>query len=47
MPKRLYDQVKLADKHNVPPDAIARELGLKLKEVNDAIISADYEDYRS
>jgi hypothetical protein len=45
MSKLIYDRVKLAHQHDLPADAIARELGLRLKEVNDAIISAGYESY--
>jgi len=45
MPKRKYDQVKLSAQHDIPSDTIARELGLKLTEVNDAIVSVDYEQY--
>jgi hypothetical protein len=43
MSKHHYAQVKEAQKHDLPADAIARELGVKLKEVNDAIVSYDYE----
>ena len=45
MSKTHFEQVKVATHHELPPDAIARNLGLTQKEVNRAVLARNYDEY--
>jgi hypothetical protein len=40
-----FEQVKIAQSHDIAADVIANELGLTLNEVNSAILAKTYDDY--
>ena len=45
MSSRQYGQVKTAHTHGMDPTSIAHEMGLRVKEVNTAILSESFETY--
>lgn len=47
MSRSNFDRVKLSIVHDIPTDAIVRELHLPLEEVNKAMLAADYDSYTS
>ena len=47
MSRANFERVKLSVTHEIPADAIVRELGLPLAEVNRAILAGDFEEYKN